>query len=92
MRIDDKLIANYNKLDGLNKKGDNSKLSSGKKESSSLVAKYEISSITDKIKKLPDVRQDKVDQLRNQIESGTYSVSGRKVAEKIVGAAIDNLF
>lgn len=91
MRIDDKLIANYNKVDGL-KKEDNSRVKSGNKESSSVVAKYEISSITDKIKKLPDVRQDKVDQLRNQIESGTYSVSGRKVAEKIVGAAIDNLF
>ncbi|MCA1933006.1 MAG: flagellar biosynthesis anti-sigma factor FlgM [Calditerrivibrio sp.] len=91
MRIDDKLIANYNKVDSL-KKEDNGKVKSENKESPSVVAKYEVSSITDKIKKLPDVRQDKVDQLRNQIESGTYSVSGRKVAEKIVGAAIDNLF
>lgn len=91
MRIDEKVLANYNKIESFRKNDDNkSNISEKRKNSKAL--KYDVSIITERIKKLPDVRQDKIDQLRNQIESGTYNVSGRKVAEKIVGAALDNLF
>jgi len=33
---------------------------------------------------LPDVRQEKVDQLRNAIQSGTYDVSPGKIADAMV--------
>lgn len=33
---------------------------------------------------LPDIRQDKVDELRARIERGEYSASGEKIADKII--------
>ncbi|HHY63740.1 MAG TPA: flagellar biosynthesis anti-sigma factor FlgM [Clostridiaceae bacterium] len=38
------------------------------------------------LKQIPDVRQDKVDELRQKIERGQYSVKASDVAEKIVEA------
>ncbi len=35
-------------------------------------------------KELPDVRQDKVDELRSQMESGQYKPSSEAVADKIM--------
>ncbi|MBW2663531.1 MAG: flagellar biosynthesis anti-sigma factor FlgM [Deltaproteobacteria bacterium] len=36
------------------------------------------------IEKLPDVREEKVRELRDQIETGSYDVSGEKIAEKMI--------
>jgi len=36
------------------------------------------------IANLPDVRQDKVDELKARIEKGLYSASGEKIADKII--------
>jgi negative regulator of flagellin synthesis FlgM len=35
------------------------------------------------IEELPDVREEKVRELKDQIEQGTYNVSGEKIAEKM---------
>lgn len=35
-----------------------------------------------------DIRQDRVDDLREQISTGTYTVSDDEVAEKMIGRAI----
>ncbi len=35
------------------------------------------------LKKVPDVRQEKVDEIKNQIKSGTYNVDSGKIVEKI---------
>jgi negative regulator of flagellin synthesis FlgM len=55
-----------------------------------LEEKVSISSISKDIKlaqkaiaELPDVREEKVRELKEQIEKGTYIVSGEKIAEKI---------
>lgn len=37
------------------------------------------------IEELPDVREEKVRELKDQIEQGTYNVSGEKIAEKMSG-------
>ncbi|MDQ5988371.1 MAG: hypothetical protein CSYNP_04131 [Syntrophus sp. SKADARSKE-3] len=37
---------------------------------------------------IPDVREDKVQQLKKQIDEGTYNVSGEKIAEKMVSEAL----
>ena len=37
------------------------------------------------IEELPDVREEKVRELKDQIEQGTYNVSGEKIAEKMFG-------
>jgi negative regulator of flagellin synthesis FlgM len=41
----------------------------------------------DAVKAAPDVRQDKVDAIKQQIESGTYQVSARVLARKMVDTA-----
>ena len=37
------------------------------------------------IKALPDVRQDKVNELTLKVESGEYKVDAAKVAEQMIG-------
>lgn len=41
------------------------------------------------IKELPDVREDKVAELRARIETGNYNVEGREIAEKLLTRSID---
>lgn len=36
-----------------------------------------------KLKELPDIRQDKVDKIKEQIQTGTYNVEGREIVDKI---------
>ena len=36
------------------------------------------------LKKIPDIRQEKVQTLKQQIKQGTYNVSSEKIAKKIV--------
>ena len=51
-------------------------------------AAREIQSARDEIDKLPDVRDEKVQELRAQIEQGTYSVSAEDIAEKLVAESL----
>lgn len=37
------------------------------------------------VKKMPDVRIDKVDALKNQIEAGKYNVTANQIADKLLG-------
>jgi negative regulator of flagellin synthesis FlgM len=50
-----------------------------------LQAKVEVSG-------LPDVREEKVQEIKSQVEKGTYNVSGAQIANKMVGESILNLF
>ncbi len=36
-------------------------------------------------KSVPDVRQDKIDEIRNQFKSGSYEVNLSSIADKILG-------
>ena len=47
----------------------------------------EIRRVTKLVKKLPDVREDRVAELKAKIESGTYKVSGEEIADLIVRRA-----
>lgn len=44
----------------------------------------EISELKAAIDQLPDVRTDKVDALRQAIDTGTYNIDARKIAQKIL--------
>ncbi len=44
----------------------------------------EIRELVDAVRALPDVRFDKVAAIRKAIESGTYVVDARKVAQKMI--------
>ena len=41
---------------------------------------------------IPEVREDKVQQLKKQINEGTYNVSGEKIAEKMVSESLLDIF
>ena len=36
------------------------------------------------VKQVPDIREEKVNEIRARIEAGTYSIDAKKVSEKIV--------
>jgi negative regulator of flagellin synthesis FlgM len=48
----------------------------------------EILSLKERLAQVPEVRSEKVAELRAAIDRGTYKVSGREVAEKILARAI----
>jgi negative regulator of flagellin synthesis FlgM len=44
------------------------------------------------INNLPDVREEKVQELKAQIENGTYKVSSEDIAKKMVSESIIDIF
>ncbi|MDI6687670.1 MAG: flagellar biosynthesis anti-sigma factor FlgM [Desulfobacterales bacterium] len=40
------------------------------------------------IEELPEIREEKVRELQEQIETGRYNVSGEKIAEKMISESI----
>ena len=43
----------------------------------------------DAIMSTPDIRTEKVEELRNEVKEGRYAVSADKVADKIIASAIN---
>lgn len=41
------------------------------------------------LKNIPDIRRDKVDELSEKYGSGSYDISGRDIADKIIKSIID---
>ena len=57
------------------------------------VRSLEISHLNDLIQSTPDVREEKVEQIRRELEGGTYNVKAEKIAEKIIGGnLLDEVF
>jgi negative regulator of flagellin synthesis FlgM len=48
----------------------------------------EVTRITQLIKELPDVREDRVQALKAQVENGTYNVSSEDIADLIIRRAL----
>lgn len=48
----------------------------------------EVQKIKSAIDELPDVREEKILDLKNRIEQGTYQVDAEKIAEKMVGESL----
>ncbi len=44
------------------------------------------------VSELPEVREEKVQEIKAQVENGTYNVSGEQIANKMVGESIIDLF
>jgi len=49
-----------------------------------------IQEIRNQLDSVPDVREEKVAQLRNQIENGTYKINADKTAENIIREGLIN--
>lgn len=43
------------------------------------------------IDQIPDIREDKVNDIKNRLESGTYNINMEEVAEKLVNRYFDEL-
>lgn len=55
-----------------------------KKKSVSSTDKEEICRLMEIVKKMPEIHQGKVDEVKKRIESGTYNISAESVAKSIV--------
>lgn len=40
------------------------------------------------VEKLPDVREEKIQELKDQVKSGKYDMNGEKIAEKMVSESL----
>ncbi len=57
------------------------------------VRSREISHLNELVRSTPDVREKKIEQVRRDIEAGTYNVKAEKIAEKIIGGnLLDEVF
>ena len=52
----------------------------------------DIQQIKNAVASLPEIREEKVQELKSQIENGTYNISGTKIAEKMVGESLIDIF
>mgnify|MGYP000138555664 CR=1 FL=1 len=48
------------------------------------IAKKEMETINEKLKEIPDIRQEKVAKLKKEVKSGRYCIDSRLIAEKII--------
>lgn len=99
MRIEDRLSLGYEELSKAAKKEDLAgKAGGGKKgkapeDQVSLSSNSaEVTDIISKVKSAPEIRAEKVSEIKKQINEGVYDFSGRKVAEKLVNGALNDLF
>ena len=53
-------------------------------------AAKEIQEVRKELDNIPDVRADKVEQLKNQIEDGTYEIKSEEIAEKMLKDSLLN--
>lgn len=103
MRIDNNIMSNLDNLNQLSRKKDIEKTSSANSQATTTSNiekdKVDISAngkeavdMTKLLKDLPDVRREKVEELKARIANDTYNVSGKDIAEKIVNSALHDLF
>ena len=52
----------------------------------------DVQNLKNAISKLPDVREEKVQEVQKMLKNGTYNVSADKIAGKMVGESILDLF
>ena len=44
------------------------------------------------ISQLPEIREEKVQELRTQIEKGVYNINSDKIADKMIGESLIDIF
>lgn len=69
---------------------------SGTRKTDSLVLSeeaHELNFVKEQVLKSPEVRTDKIGELKKQIQEGSYQVSGDEIASKMIGRSLaDELF
>lgn len=80
-----KVIKGYNKNVGNVKKTGKSEMKRDQLEISQSAKDFQIA--MDAFKKLPDVRQEKIDDVKDQIDKGTYKPSAEDIIKKMMSNA-----
>lgn len=52
----------------------------------------DIQQLRDAVNQLPDVREDKVRELKDKVDKGAYDVNGQKIADKMVSESLLDIF
>lgn len=79
-----KVVGTYDKKMNLDKTEKTSKVASKKDVVSISSQAKDFQTVMKAIKDIPDVRQDKVESIREKYEAGTYDVKESDIAEKIL--------
>jgi negative regulator of flagellin synthesis FlgM len=48
--------------------------------------------IKNTVAQLPEIREEKVQELKNKIEKGAYNISSGKIAERMIGESLIDIF
>ena len=101
MRIDNNMMSGMDTLEQTSRKKNVEKVSANDKQNSSVVESDEVSisekgkdvsEMTRTLKEMPDVRADKVADLKERIANGTYNISGKDISSKIINTALEDVF
>lgn len=101
MRIDSNMMSGMDTLEQTSRKRNVEKVSANDKQNSAAVESdavsisekgKDVSEMTRTLKEMPDVRADKIADLKERIANGTYNVSGKDIASKIVNTALEDVF
>ena len=101
MRIDSNMMSGMDTLEQTSRKRNVEKVSTTESQNTSAVESdavsisekgKDVSEMTRTLKELPDVRADKIADLKERIANGTYNVSGKDIAAKIVNTALEDVF
>ena len=101
MRIDNNMMSGMDTLEQTSRKKNVEKVSANDKQNSSVVESDEVSisekgkdvsEMTRTLKEMPDVSADKVADLKERIANGTYNISGKDIASKIINTALEDVF
>jgi negative regulator of flagellin synthesis FlgM len=102
MKISDLKDANAQMIQQYQKGGDNTQVSSDKQAVSAAIKPEEKVNLSSQAKdiqqaknvlnQLPDVREAKVQEIKTQVDKGTYNVDAGKIAEKMVKDSIIDIF
>ncbi len=79
-------IQEKRKIDGSGKQGSSQTVKEDKVVLSPKAK--EVQEATKLIKELPDIREDKVAKLKEQVDQGTYRIDGKKIAFKMMKESI----
>lgn len=101
MRIDSNMMSGMDTLEQTSRKRNVEKVSANDKQNSAAVESdavsisekgKDVSEMTRTLKEMPDVRADKIADLKERIANGTYNISGRDIASKIINTALEDVF
>lgn len=101
MRIDSNMMSGMDTLEQTSRKRNVEKVSTNETQDTTAVESdavsisekgKDVSEMTRTLKEMPDVRADKIADLKERIANGTYNVSGKDIASKIVNTALEDVF